>query len=325
MVWSPAGRLFVERFREVEQQQHGDVAAVGAVAHVDARVGRGAALEVDQRAQGDVEVELGAFLLVADAHLVLRLEQIEQALQALGQRGVLGQQAVDLRRVAGRVQRFVEADPVGAVGLALVVPLRVVARRQALRFLVLLQLARLVEGFFLVAFLDEFPELAVVVAVVDHRVVEMHLGQLVALAARLARHRRAPVRPWRRADRLVEAGVEAGDEFVQHGIAVAVLAGRGRRATAWPGDGAGRRWSPDRRRLRPASGAARGRCARRPGYSRISRVSMRAVLEELDGHALEGTPVVGDLRRCSSGGGRPCGPARRDSGRCPGHAAAHRR
>ena len=98
MVWSRAGGLFVERFGQVEQQHHGDVAAVGAVAHVDARVGVGAALEVDQRADGDVEVEFAAFFLVADAHLVLRFEQVEHALQALGQRGVLFQQLVDVGR-----------------------------------------------------------------------------------------------------------------------------------------------------------------------------------------------------------------------------------
>jgi hypothetical protein len=124
--------LFVERFRQVEQQHDGDVAAVGAVAHVDARVRVGAALEVDEGADGHVEVEFAAFFLVADADLVLGFEQVEDALEALGQGAVLFQQPVDVGGVAFRVQGLVDADPVRAIGQALVVPLRVMARRQAL-------------------------------------------------------------------------------------------------------------------------------------------------------------------------------------------------
>jgi hypothetical protein len=68
------------------------------VAHVDTRVGAGAALEVDQRAQGDIEVEFAALFLVANADLVLRLEDVQQTLQTPGQGGVLFEQAVDIRR-----------------------------------------------------------------------------------------------------------------------------------------------------------------------------------------------------------------------------------
>jgi hypothetical protein len=136
-----AGSFFVEGFGQVQQQHDGDVAAVGAVAHVDARVRVGAALEVDEGADGHVQVQFAAFFLVADADLVLGLEQVEDALQALGQGGVLLQQLVDVGAVALGVQGLVDADPVRPVGLALVVPLRVMARRQALEFLAGFQLA----------------------------------------------------------------------------------------------------------------------------------------------------------------------------------------
>ena len=43
-----AGDFLVEGFRQVDQQQHGNAAAVGAVVHVDARIGGDAAPEVDQ-------------------------------------------------------------------------------------------------------------------------------------------------------------------------------------------------------------------------------------------------------------------------------------
>ena len=132
MVWSAARDFFVERFGQIQQQHHRDVAPAGLVAHVDARVGACAALEVDQGAQGDVQIEFAAFFLIADAHLFLRLEQVEHALQALGQRVVLGQQFVDVAGIALGVQGFVNAHPVRAEGLAEVVPFRVMARRQAL-------------------------------------------------------------------------------------------------------------------------------------------------------------------------------------------------
>jgi hypothetical protein len=77
-----------------------------------------------------------------------------------------------------------------------------------------------VEGLLLVAFLDEGPQLAVVVAVVDHRVVEMDARQLVARAPR-ARHvgERQPGH-LRRAGRTVgERGMEGGDGFIQDGSA----------------------------------------------------------------------------------------------------------
>ena len=287
------GRLLVERLRKIEQQQHGDVAARGLVAHVDARIGRGTALEFDQGTQRDVEVEFGAFLLVADAYLVLWLQQVEQALQTLGQRFVLGQQAVDLCGVPGRVQRFVEAHPVGAVGLALVIPLRVVARRQAVDFRAL-QLARFVEGFFLVAFLDEFPELSVVVPIADHGIVEEDFGQLVALPARAGNVGERQFGHGGRA--LADAGMEAGHKLLQHSIAVTVVGIKegtrehgqamaqagGRVGIAGAFDGLGMEGEED---------------AREAGIlAHQQRIDTR-VLEKLDCHALEGAPVVGDLRR----------------------------
>jgi hypothetical protein len=80
--------LVGQRLREVEQDQYRQVAAVAAVAHVDARIGAGAALEVDQRTQGDIEIEFAAVFLVANADLVLRFEEVQQTLQTPGQRGV---------------------------------------------------------------------------------------------------------------------------------------------------------------------------------------------------------------------------------------------
>ncbi len=126
--------LLVERLGQIEQQHHRDVAAVGAVAHVDARIGLAAGLVVDERADGDIEVELAAFFLVADAHLVLRLQQVEHLLQALGQSGMFFQQLVDVRRLAFRMQAFVHAHPVRAIVLRGVVPFVIVAGRQRMQF-----------------------------------------------------------------------------------------------------------------------------------------------------------------------------------------------
>jgi hypothetical protein len=89
-----------------------------------------AALEVDQRAQGDVEVEVAALLLIADAHFFLRLDEVEQPFELLGQRGVFQQQLVDVGGIALGMQGFVDAGPVGSIGLAGVVPFGIVARRQ---------------------------------------------------------------------------------------------------------------------------------------------------------------------------------------------------
>jgi hypothetical protein len=58
---------------------HGDIAPIMAVAHVDAWVRGEAAPEVDQAANGDIQVQLAALFLKADPHFVLRLEQIEHA------------------------------------------------------------------------------------------------------------------------------------------------------------------------------------------------------------------------------------------------------
>ena len=146
-----AGDFFVERFGQVQQQHHGDVAPAGLVAHVDARVGAGAALEVDQGAQGDVQVQFAAFFLIADAHFFLRLEQVQHAFQALGQGVVLGQQLVDVGCIALGVQGFVHAHPVRAESLAEVVPLGVMARRQALGSSSHLDLALVIEHLFVVA------------------------------------------------------------------------------------------------------------------------------------------------------------------------------
>jgi hypothetical protein len=95
------------------------------------------------------------------------LQQIEQTLQTPGQRGVLFEQAIDQRGVPRRMQRFVEADPVRPVALALIVPLGVVARRQAIDFGRAGRWSLLVEHFLVVAEFVEAPEVAVVVAVAD--------------------------------------------------------------------------------------------------------------------------------------------------------------
>ena len=69
--------------------------------------------------------------------------------------------------------------------------------------------------------------------------------------------------------------------------------------------------------FRRAAGAGPGRCGAGRGTRGSSRVLDAAVLEEFHRHALERAPVVGDLRPGSSAGGRPCGRARRGSGRVP--------
>ena len=172
---------------QIKQQQHGDVAPIGAVAHVDAWVGRGPALEVDQAADGHVKVQLAALFLKADAHFVLRFQQIKHALQLLGQCGVPCEDAVDVSRVAAGVQALVQAHPVGPVGLAVVVPLGVRARGQAVHLGRAFAAAGFIKAAFFVALFNVDPQVAVVVAVVHLGVCKVHQRLLVALAAD-ARH-----------------------------------------------------------------------------------------------------------------------------------------
>ena len=143
---------------------------------MDAWVGRSPAFEVGQAADGHVQIQLAALFLKTDAHLVLRFQQVEHAFQLLGQCGVARQDAVDVGRVAAGVQALVQAHPVGPVGLAVVIPFRVGARRQSVRFRAGLAAAGLVEAAFFVTLFDVDPQVAVVVAVVHLGVGEPDLG-----------------------------------------------------------------------------------------------------------------------------------------------------
>jgi hypothetical protein len=78
---------------------------------------------------------------------------------------------------------LVQADPVRPIGLAVVVPLGIVTRRQAIDVGSDGRRALLVERFLVVAEFVEAPQVAVVVAIADLGIGEMDIGQLVALAA----------------------------------------------------------------------------------------------------------------------------------------------
>ncbi|TLD44949.1 MAG: hypothetical protein FAZ92_02788 [Accumulibacter sp.] len=289
-----AADLVGQRLGEVEEQQDGEVAAVAAVAHVDPRIGRDAAAAVDQRTDGDVDVEFAAILLKAQANPFLRLEDFEQALEPSGEGGVPVEQPVDQRRVTRRVQRFVEAHPVGAVALAVMVPLRVMARRQAVDFGAGARRTVFGEHLLVVGEFVEAPEMAVVVAVVDQRIGEVHVGQLVALPAG-ASHAGERQVGHRLAARLAigEHTPEAGDEFAQISVGVAVFAiEQGTRqhgqAMAQAGEALRVAGTGDRARMQRAEDAPHARVA-----ADDQRVDA-AVLEGLDRQALHRAEVVGD-------------------------------
>ena len=161
----------------------------------------------------------------------------------------------------------------------------------------MIELALLVEGLLLVAFLDEFPELAVVIAVVDDRVSEMHLGQLIALAPRFGDIGERQVGDFVRAGFATsQQFIETPDVFQQILIGVTVRRVEQRtrqhgQAVAQAGGGLGVAGVLDRLGVQRQEDAAQPRVfAHQQGFD-------AAVLEKLDRHALEGTPVVGDLRR----------------------------
>ena len=264
------------------------------MAHQDARVGLGASAPVDHRAQRHVQVQFTAFFLVAQAHTVLGLEHIEQALQLSGQYGVFGKQAVDQAGIAAGMQRFVDTDPVGSVILRGGVPFGVVARRQTLN-VGQRRRSRLGKAVFLVAGLDKGPEVAVVVPVADHGVGEEHAGGLVALAARAGGMAQRQPCDLRRAGMAVcHEGVKFIGKSVEDFVVVAV-----------------RRVQQGARQHRQpvAQAACRGRVARaldrpgmkgqqkrpQPGILPKHEVVDARVFEALDGHALQWAQVVSHL------------------------------
>ena len=101
----------------------------------------------------------------------------------LGDGRVAREQCVDVGRITRGLQRVIDAYPVGPVTARGLIPFGVVARRQR-RIIDGAGRASIVELLLFIAGLDEDPQVAVVVAVVHHRVMEAHLGLLVALAPR---------------------------------------------------------------------------------------------------------------------------------------------
>ncbi len=266
------------------------------MAEVDPRIGRAAASQVDQRAQRDVQVEVAAVFLVTDADSVLRPQEVEQALQTTGERRMFGEQSVDQRGVARRMQRFVEADPVGPVTAGSVIPLRVVARRQSVDLAWRLHRPERVEQFLVVTQLVIAPKVAVVVTVVDQRVGEMDVGQLVALPARpcdvgerQGSHRLAA--RFTASHRLCETG----DERVQVGVAVAMCrieqgAREHRQAVAQ---------TASSRRVAGALDGLRMEGEKAAPQTRVAADDQRfdaAVLEDLDRQTLLRAIVVGEHR-----------------------------
>ena len=157
----------------------------------------------------------------------MRFQQIEHALELLGQCGVPREDAVDVGRVAAGVQALVQAHPVGPVGLAVVVPLGVGTRGQAVHLGRGFAAAGLVKAAFLIAFFNVDPQVAVVVAVVHLGVGKVHQWLLVALApdTRHAAQRQAR-NVFGVALAVVAARqqlVKAADEVKQMGVGVAVL------------------------------------------------------------------------------------------------------
>src|SRR5208283_3089011 len=86
------------------------------------------------------------------------------------------------------MQRLAHAHPVRTVAVGVVIPFMIMARGQAAQLLGGLGLT-LLERVLLVALLYEFPYLAIVVAVIYHGVLEVSLGELIALPARLGHER----------------------------------------------------------------------------------------------------------------------------------------
>ena len=107
---------------------------------------------------------------------------------------MFGQQRINVGGAATGVQALVQADPVGPITLAAVVPLGVVAGGQGQ------QVGRgglgpvVVKLLFVVAQFMKAPQVAVVVAVVDLGVGEVCGGQLVALQPGLRHIRQGQAR-----------------------------------------------------------------------------------------------------------------------------------
>ena len=123
-----AGDLVVGRFRQIDQQQHRDVAHLAHVADVDARIGHLAALQVDHRAHRGVEIDLVTVFLLAQPLHALRLQCLDEEFQPRHQRLVTRDDRLDVGRIARLDALLQQRAPARPFELDLVVPLRVVMR-----------------------------------------------------------------------------------------------------------------------------------------------------------------------------------------------------
>ena len=292
-----AGHGLVQRFGKVQQQQYRDAAPVGAVAHVDAGIRRVAGAPVHHGAQRHIQVQFAALFLIADAHPLLWLEQVQQPLELPRQAGVPGQQPVDGDGIARRLQAVVHTHPVRAVGAGGGVPLGVQARGQGCVVIGGAAAARALETVFLVACFDEAPQVAVVVAPADNRVFEKNARELVAGAAG-AGH--VPQRQLRHGG---GAGFALGHQRLERGDAVQEVrvgftvirvqqrAGHAGQPVAQARGGFGIAIAGLRMRVQRQQDAAQA------GVEAAGQRVHPRILEKLHRQPLEGAPVVGHQRR----------------------------
>ena len=117
--------LLVGGLRQVQQHHHRNVAHLAHRAHHDARVGLLPHADVDHGADGGVDVHLVAVFQLADARHALRLQGIEQELEAADGALVLRGDIVDQLQIAGLGALLQHRGPGRTFELDLVIPLRV--------------------------------------------------------------------------------------------------------------------------------------------------------------------------------------------------------
>src|SRR5208283_3933326 len=190
------------------------------------------------------------------------------------------------------MQRLAHAHPVRTVAAGVVIPFMIMARGQAAQLLGGLGLALLLERVLLIALLYEFPYLAIVVAVIYYGVLEVSLGELIALSARLGHERNREIGHLPGAHvAFAHQRVEALGKFDDVRIVIGMLlVERGtrqhRQAMAYAGFKLGITGVFSRDRVQ------RHEDPTQTGILAHSKIFDAAVLQELRCHALEGTEIV---------------------------------
>ena len=94
----------------------------------NASVGRRADPVINRGADGDIDVQIIALVLVAYPSALLGFKQIDNRLQLLEQALVFVQKLIDMAGVTHFLKGFMYCHPVGAIALQLVIPLGVETR-----------------------------------------------------------------------------------------------------------------------------------------------------------------------------------------------------